>query len=440
MTTEPTREALPRTLGARTLATLTIGIVIGSGIFRTPSEIAGLVHSPSLILLVWAAGGGVTLCLGLCLAELGAMYPRVGGIYVYLEEAFGKPTAFIFGWTFLLINPANWAAIALIAAAYIGSVLGLGPAADRWIATGALAMVTIVNVASLPLAVRLNDLFTLVKGAALLGIAGIIAFAGAGAAGQSAVATAGIPPDGAFGLALIAVLWPYEGVAAASAMAGEVQDPARNVPRGLIGGVLIITLLYLIINLAFLSVLNPQNIAASRFVARDAATAALGDMGGAVAGIAGAVAVLGALIAAGTCDPRILFAMARERLFFSRVGDVHPRTMTPHVAVLVSAVLAMLYVWISSFEALAAQFVLGMWMFYALCVIGLIRLRIARPDLPRPYRMPGFPWLPGLFIAASLGLLVNALVAMPLVSLSNIVVVAMGYPVYRLWRRYDHDS
>lgn len=132
--------------------------------------------------------------------------------------------------------------------------------------------------------------------------------------------------------------------------------------------------------------------------------------------------------------------MARDRLFFARVGDVHPRAQTPYVAVLVSAVLAMLYVWVSTFEALAAQFVLGMWLFYALCVVGLIRLRITKPDLPRPYRMPGFPWLPGLFLVASLGLLVNALIALPFISFTNIAVVMMGYPVYKIWQRYAARS
>lgn len=430
MTASP-GDPLPRTLGAGALAALTIGIVVGSGIFRTPSEIAALVGSPSLILLVWVTGGAITLCLGLCLAELGAMFPRVGGIYVYLEEAFGKPVAFIFGWTFLLINPANWAAISLIAAAYIGAAFGLEPGAERWIATAALALVTIMNVTSVTVATRFNGVFTLAKATALLSIAAVIIVSGTAPGGP----TGGSASMGAFGLALVAVLWPYEGVAAASAMAGEVRDPSRNIPRGLISGVFVITLLYLVINIAFLAVLDPQEMAASRFVARDAATAVLGEIGGVAVGAAAAVAVLGALIAAGTCDPRVLFAMARDRLFFAHVGYVHPRARTPYVAVLVSAALAMLYVWISSFEALAAQFVLGMWLFYALCVIGLIRLRITRPDLPRPYQMPGFPWLPALFLAASLGLLAHALVALPLISLSNIAVVAMGYPVYRIWQR-----
>lgn len=428
-------DPLPRTLGAGALAALTIGIVVGSGIFRTPSEIAALVGSPSAIVLIWLAGGAITLCLGLCLAELGAMFPRVGGIYVYLEEAFGRPVAFLFGWTFLLINPANWAAISLIAAAYIGSALGLGVGAERWIATAALGFVTILNVASVSLASRFNSLFTLAKAGALIAIAGVIIFSGAP---ESQWDGGEIAPLGAFGLALIAVLWPYEGVAAVTAMAGEVRDPARNIPRGLIGGVIVITILYLVINIAFLAALTPQEMGASRFVARDAATVVLGEAGGVAVGVAAAIAVLGALVAAGTCDPRILFAMARDRLFFARVADIHPRTQTPHIAVIVSAALAVLYVWVSSFEALAAQFVLGMWLFYSLCVVGLIRLRITRPDLQRPYRMPGFPWLPGLFLVASLGLLANAFVELPLISLTNVAVVAMGYPVYLLWQRYGN--
>lgn len=430
-------DPLPRTLGAGALAAITIGIVVGSGIFRTPSEIAGLVGSPNAILLIWLAGGAITLCLGLCLAELGAMFPRVGGLYVYLEESFGKPVAFLFGWTFLLINPANWAAVALITAAYAGAIFGFDPGTERWTATIALALITVINVISVKLAARFNGVFTWAKALALLSIAAIVIVSGSSGDGWSHDVS--IAPA-TMGMALIAVLWPYEGVAAASAMAGEVRDPAHNIPRGLIGGVVVVTILYLLVNIAFLVALDPAQIAASRFVARDAAMAALGPAGALVIAVAASVTLFGALLAGGTCDPRILFAMARDRLFFARVGDVHPRAQTPHVAVLLSAALAILYVWVSSFETLAAQFVLGMWLFYALCVIGLIRLRITRPDLARPYRMPGFPWLPGLFLLASLGLLANAMIELPLISLVNLAVVAMGYPVYLLWRRREAAS
>ena len=423
---------LPRRLGGWSLAAITVGIVIGSGIFRSPSEIAGLVGTPGNVLIVWLIGGLVTMCLALSLAELAAMFPRSGGLYSYLQEAFGDRAAFLFGWTFFLINPANWAAVALIFADYITAVSPHSGSDSKWIATGAILLVSLVNIVSIRLSSQFNWVFTVVKGLALLGLsAGILLL-------SQGISLPGVDPEfrptvGGWGAALIAVLWPFEGVAAAAALAGEVKNPRRNLPLGLIGGTLFVMLTYLLVNAAFLSALSVPAIAASPFVAADAARAVMGDWGSSIIAIAAIVATFGALLAGATCDPRVLFAMAEDRLFFTKVGAIHRRFQTPHIAIRVTALLAVAYVWVRTFEELAAQFVLGMWVFYGWCVIGLIKLRRTRPDLPRPYKVPWYPFLPVIFVLASGALLANAFVEMPVTSLANLVVILLGLPIYWLW-------
>lgn len=430
---------LPRRLSGWSLGAITVGIVIGSGIFRSPSEIAGLVGTPVNVLIVWLIGGLVTMCLALSLAELAAMFPRSGGLYSYLQEAFGDRAAFLFGWTFLLINPANWAAVALIFADYVSAVSPVGAGRAKWIASVAILFVCAVNIVSVRLSSQFNWVFTVVKGMALVGLsAGILVTSGGGFGvgfGGAHHATLG-----SWGTALIAVLWPFEGVAAAAAMAGEVRDPRRSLPFGLIGGTLFVMLTYLLVNAALLSALPIDLIASSPFVAADAARAAMGHVGGVLVAVAAIVATFGALMAGATCDPRVLFAMAEDRLFFARAGDVHRRFETPHIAIAVTCVLAIAYVWIRTFEELAAQFVLGMWVFYGWCVIGLIKLRRTRASESRPYQVPWYPFLPIIFIVACGALLINAFFEMPVTSLVNLVVILLGVPIYELWALTKADE
>jgi len=372
------------------------------------------------------------MCLALSVAELAAMFPRAGGLYTYLEEAFGRRAAFIFGWTFLLINPANWAAIALIFVDYLGIFVPIGSGQSRLIASGAILIVSIINIVSLKLSSRFNWLFTIVKGFALIGLSSGILLWGS-AAHKSVASVYHSTSIAGWGTALIAVLWPFEGVVAAAAMAGEVKDPKRSLPIGLIGGTLFVTLTYLLVNAALLKSLSVDEMAASAFVAADAARVSMGELGGRLVAGCAVVATFGALIAGATCDPRVLFAMAEDRLFFSKVGTVHSRFRTPYIAIALSCIVAIAFIWIRTFEELAAQFVLGMWVFYGLCVIGLIRLRQVQPDTVRPYRVPWFPVLPLVFVIACGALLINAFIELPTTSLINVVVIALGLPVYELW-------
>jgi basic amino acid/polyamine antiporter, APA family len=392
--------------------------------------VAAAAGSEPLVLLAWFIGGVATLCLALCLAELGAMYPRAGGLYVFLGEAFGPRAAFLYGWTFLIINPANWAAVALIFSAYGRQALGV-TADERTIATAAIGAVTLVNVLSVPLAARLGNLLSVAK---LLFLA-VLAVGLLRAPVSTLEATTGAVSAGGFIIALVAVLWPYDGITAVASMAGEVKDPSRSLPIGLGGGVVLITAIYLLVNAGFLATLGLSGVATSPFVALDAARRLVGPQAGLFVAAGAALVAFGGLLAAATCDPRILFAMARSGALFPAVGRVSARRGTPQLAVLFSAALSLIYVWSRTFEALAAQYILGMWIFYGATVVGLLHLRRQAPDLARPFKVPGYPFVPILVVVATLLLILSGFFESFWISILNLGIVALGWPAYELRRR-----
>lgn len=434
----PAHEALPRLIGTWTMAAVVMGIIIGSGIFRTPASIAAGIGSVGGIGLIWVAGGLITICLALSLSELATMFPHAGGMYVYIREAFGPAAAFLYVWTFLFINPSNWAAISLIFGESVGRFVGLSDTGKRAIAAALIVFVTVANYVSVRFAGRLQNVTTFAKAAALAAIAFVIfAHAGGSTGALAAPVDFSVPGVGAFGVALVAVLWPYEGVAGSCALAGEVRDPQRTLPRALIFSVLVVMVLYLLINAAYLYALPVAEVAASGLVATDAMRRAVGPHAELAIAACIAIATFGAVAATSIADPRVFFAPARDGLFFAHAGAVHARFRTPHVAIVFSGILAILYLSVRSFEELAAQFVLGMWLFYGLAVSGLIVLRVRHPTAPRPYRVPGYPLVP-LVVVLSAGLLIlNALFdpGQRTSAWFNLAVTAAGVPVYVLWTR-----
>jgi basic amino acid/polyamine antiporter, APA family len=427
-------DPLPRTLGVWSFAALTTGLTIGAGIFQTPAVVAGAVPSPAGILLVWLGGGIVTLCLALCIAELGTMFPRAGGLYVFLKEAFGPLAAFVYGWSFLLINPASWAAIAIILAQYLAGILHLSAKLAPHIATAAIIVACAINYVSVRAVALIQKVVTPIKALVLIGIALVILFIGRGSAGafhkQAPLAAV---HWGSYAIALAVVLWAYDGIASASAACGEVTDPRRGIPRALLASVAAITFLYLLANAAFLYVLPLDTLAASRLVASDAVSVVAGPYGSAVISGCVVLSASGALIATSLTDPRVFFAMARDGLFFKVVGKVHPVYRTPHIAVLLSGALAVLYVEVRTFEQLAVGFILGIWLFYAAAVAGLMMLRRNRPDAERPYRLRPYPLIPLLFLAGTVVLIGAALVQQPGLVLFNLLISASGVPIFYAW-------
>ena len=440
MSDEP-RE-LPRRLNLAAAVATIAGVMIGSGIFRVPAEVAAQAGSAMAALAVWTAGGLLTLCFALLLAELGAMFPRAGGLYPFLREAWGDGVAFVFGWTYLLINPAGWAAIAMVFAEYLGRFLPMTEPGRRGVALGLIVLVTAANYRSVMLGAGIQNLLSFFKVVALVSLAVFIFVLGdpeAGALAGGALAADTAPPAAAglpgYLLALVAALWAYEGCATFCSLAGEITKPERNVPRALLFGIGGVMLVYLTVNAAYLYILPLEVIQQSPLVASDAAGRVLGA--GASALIAGLVMVstTSSVAAISMADPRVFFAMGRDGNFFAATGRIHPRFATPHVAILVAGLVACAYVSIRTFEQLAATYVLGMIPFYALAVIGVWKLRRARPDAPRPYRSFGYPWVLVLYIGAMAVVLGNALIHTPGIALVNLSVAAIAIPVYFVWKR-----
>ncbi len=437
METGSSLQQLPRRLGVMSAAAVVVGAIIGSGIFGVTADIANGVGTVGAMALAWVVGGLITLCLALSMAELAAMFPTAGGTYVYLREAYGPMMAFLFGWIFLLFAPAGWAGIAAIFSRYAAPLLGLGPDDERWITVAVIAAVTVINMISVTFSARLQGATTVAKALALFGLALAIFLLADFSQGSLAQPIDWAPVSWAgFGTVLVAVLWAYDGIGPFCTLAGEVKDPGRSMPRALIIGCLIVIALYLLINAAYLYALPLDAVKGSQLVAADAAV----GIGGAGAGQAIALLVMvstfGAVSALGLADPRVFFAMGRDGLFFRSIGAIHPRFATPARAVLLSGAIACIYALNLGLSELAATFVLGLWPFYALAVAGVIILRRRRPDLARPYRTFGYPWVPVIFVAATFLILFNALIEQPAFTGLNIGLTLLGIPVYFVWKRF----
>lgn len=440
----PPPTALERRLGFWSVLGLVVGVTIGSGIFRTPASIAERVQDPTLILAVWLIGGLISLAGALSVAELAASLPYTGGWYVYLREGWGPLAGFLFGWTELvLIRASANGAIATVFGEYFLRSIGFTPeAGDRaadYVAVAAIIGAALLNIRGVRLGAALVAASSAAKfgGLALLVAASVALGGGAGASLAHFTASAAPVEPGLFGLALISVLWAYDGFADVSFASGEVRDPQRTLPRAIVLGLLAIIGIYLATNVAYLYVYPVDAIAASPLIAADTMQALVGQVGVAAVSVVVSISTLGAVIGIMLAAPRIFFAMANDRLFFRAIARVHPRYGTPHVAIAISAALGVLFVLTRTFEQLADTFVLSIWPFYGLAIAGLYRLRRTRPELPRPYRVPGYPIVPAIFVAAVVYLVGNAVVAEPLWTGATFAIVLAGVPVYYAAFRRD---
>jgi APA family basic amino acid/polyamine antiporter len=430
-------DRLPRRLGLLSAVGLVIGITIGSGIFRTPAVIATRVPDPILMLSVWVIGGVLALCGALSLAELAAAYPQTGGLYVYLREGWGRLVAFLFGWAQLvLVRASALGGIATVFGDYALRSFGVDPAlharASSVIAAGVILFAMIMNILGVQIGAAIVGMSTIAKYGALAVLV-LLSFALGGQHGASFdhFTSSGAAVDsGLFGLALISVLWAYDGFGDLSYVAGEVREPKRNLPRALIFGTSAIVAIYLGANLAYLYVQPVEEMAKSRLVAADTLMALVGAIGVSLISVVVMISTFGSVNGSMLVNPRIFFAMAEDRLFFQSMARVHPRYKTPHVAIILTALLGVYFVLTRTFEQLADTFVLTMWPFYALSVAAVYRLRRSRPDLERPYRVIGYPFVPALFILGAIYLITNALLTDPLWTSVTFGIVLLGIPVY----------
>jgi basic amino acid/polyamine antiporter, APA family len=434
------KEALPRSLGLFGAITIVVGITIGSGIFRSPAGIADRLPGPGPMLLVWVVGGTLAMCGALSLAEVASSYPKTGGIYVFLREGWGRLPAFLFGWAELvIIRAAAIGAISITFAEYFLRVLGYNPLVApydsyaRYTAAAAILLTSAFNIVGIRWSAVVTGATTLAK---YFGLLFVILLAFSIELPKTGGHFTPLFPPGAFsfapfGLALVSVLWAFDGWADLTFAGGEVKDGARNLPRAIILGSLAVLVIYLLANLAYLSVLPIDAIRTSRLVAADVGEKVMGSAGIAFVAITVMLSTFGSLNSTMLANPRVFFAMAEDGLFFKPMAAVHPRFKTPVNAIALAALLGVAFVLLRRFEDLADAFVTAILPFYVLGVGAIFVLR-RRPGYAPAFNSPGYPIVPILFILATLYLLVNAVIdpSTRWPTLAVFLVILVGIPVF----------
>lgn len=431
---------LRRTITLYGLTMIAVGSTIGSGIFRTPGNIVQEVHLPMLVIGLWVLGGIVSLTGALTFAEMGSMFPKAGGLYVYLREAYGDTVGFLYGWFILFISTSgSIAALAAVCSEHILYLLGVGRN-SVWeipLGIGITVFLTAVNLRGVQIGEWIAKLFT---GAKLAGLA-LIIFSGwllVSPATNAPESLAYMPPEnlgGALAVAFIGVLWSYGGWQHASYMAGETVNPQRTVPRAMILGAAVVTLVYVLANTAYMRMLSIDQMASSKTIAADAMSAI----------VPGAGILMALLIAVSTFGttgiycmtaPRIYYAMAKDKIFFPQLAAVHPRWKTPVNAILLQNAWAIvLLVFWGTFEDLIEYVTFMDWVGLMLVGSTIFIFRLRRPDAPRAYRTLLYPITPMVFIAICLWFIGFTIFEKPVKAGAGALVVLVGWAVYYFYFR-----
>ena len=419
---------------------IVVGTTIGSGIWLVPGSVLAATHGDvGVALTVWLAGGVCSLLGALTFAELGASLPEAGGGYIYVREAFGRLPAFLLGWTtFLATGAGSVATLAVAFATYSAEFVPLGGVARKAVALIMIAVVTTVNVRGVRQAATVQNWSTAVKVGAilLLATAGFALGDGASAAAAAAfTAPLSLPLLSGAGVALLAVLWAYEGWANVANSAGEAADPQRTFAGGIAIGTAALVVIYLVANLGYLAALGPERVAASERVAADTVRALFGGPAAKLVTVAVLISIFSATNGLILTAPRVTFAMARDGLVPEPLAAVHPRFATPATAIVASAVWAALLALSGTFEQLLTYVVFASWLLAGLAAAAVFVLRRRRPDAPRPFRVPGYPVTPALFIAGAAAVVINAVLARPTQALAGVAIVLTGIPAYWLLTR-----
>jgi APA family basic amino acid/polyamine antiporter len=429
---------LPRKLGLTDALAIIVGSVIGSAIFLVPNTVARNLPSVGLILLVWSLTGVLSFFGALAYAELGAMIPETGGQYVYLREAYGPLVGFLSGWaSFLVIQSGGIATLAAGFSIYLSYFVPLGPVAAKLASVLLIAVLTAANYRGVRLGAGVQQLFTFLK---LAGISVVVVSAFLSPRHMETAAASGAGSFAGFswthfGVAMIACLWAYEGWNCVSFVAGEVKRPERNLLLALGLGTAALIVIYLAANVAYMRVLSVPVIATTQRVAATSAETTMGPIGGTLVSLTILLSIIGASNGAILTYARIYFAQARDGLFFRAVGHVHPRFETPHISIAVQGVWAAVLAISGSYEILFSYVIFAAWIFYGMAVLGVVVLRRKAPDLPRPYKMWGYPVTPLAFAGVAFWFVINTIVTTPKSSLIGLAIVASGVPVYYIWRR-----
>jgi APA family basic amino acid/polyamine antiporter len=452
---------LVRGLGLLDSVLLLVSGIIGSSIFLTAKDIAGPLPRPMMFLSVWVLGGVVSLFGCVAFAELGSMFPESGGQYVYLREAYGDLVAFLYGWMlFSVANGGSIAALSVASAAYAGKVfpavsqehvilssLGLTITRAHMLGLVLIAILTYVNVIGLRWGTLLQNLSTWTKFAAM----GAFVFLGFAIGkgdwshfrSNGVGLTMGLHPAqflSAFGVGLIAVYWAYDGWVYITWVAGEVKEPRRNVPRAMVLGVLLVGAIYVAMNMTYLYALPLGEIAKHETIAHAAAATMFSPRAAVWLSLLIAISCCSAAATCTLSGARVYMAMAQDGVFFRRMAQIHPRWRTPAFSLIGQGIWAGVLTISGRYDWLYTYVIFGMVLSYTMTVMGMFWLRWKRPDLPRPYRCAGYPWLPAVYVLIGIAWIGNTIVTRPMEALWSSVIVLIGVPGYLYWKRGERET
>jgi len=452
-----------RDLGLTHATSLVVGVIIGTGIFLKAASMAQAVGTPLLVLAAWAAAGGVAMLGALCFAELGALLPHAGGEYVYLRTAYGELPGFLFACNAFVLGGAAVAAYGAAVAIFVGDIHPLGGSwlahtghlggmsftlefgMRQLIAVGVIAIFTAINCLGVMLGGRVQTLLTAIKVASILAVAlGVFAFSGVHDLGnlRATQAQSGGGLAG-FGGAMFAALWAYSGWQFLPMAAGEVREPQRNVPRAIVGGALLVLALYLLINTAYLYALPFWQVTSANStaypdapsVAARAVQTFLGSRAAPIAALIFLISTIGSLNGVILGGARVPYAAARDGLFFAPFGRLHPVSRVPLTSLLLLGLWGALLAASGTFDQLTNMAVMSYALFWIPVVLAVIVLRRRLPDAPRPFRVPGYPLTPLVFVLVMVGIVISAFITTPRESVATLALILLGLPLYRLFRR-----
>lgn len=460
------KTSLVRGLSLTAAIMLVAGSMIGSGIFRKPATMAGQLHSPELLILVWVVAGLITFIGALVNAEIAGMIDATGGQFMYFKEMYGDFTAYLYGWSILaVIQTGSQAAIAYVFAEYLGYffkfpeaskyfqdislhmpfVGAIHPFADfgtKAVAILCILFLTGVNYAGVVFGGLVQTVITFIKIASILLLSFVLLTFGNGSAANffynfhlPAETSANL--IAMIGLALAGAFWAYDGWNNVTFVSGEIKDPQRNVPKALLYGTLMVMAVYVLINVAYLYVLPVEEMKNYPLVASAAAEKIFGGMGASIIAIAVVVSTFGALNGSILSTARVQFAMARTKLFFVSLGKIHPKFATPHVSLVVQGIWSAVLVLSGSFDTITDYVIFAAWLFYMLGAIGVFVLRKKMPDAKRPYKVWGYPYTPAIFIVFSFLFLINSVVSDTQNAAMGLILILLGLPVY-VYSKYFH--
>ena len=432
---------LKRVLSLMDATMINAGGIIGSGIFMVPATVALYTASSSLFFMVWIFGGIISLFGALSVAELGAAMPKAGGQYVFLSEAYGPVWGYLYGWSaVVVINTASMAAVGVAFAEYLKFFYTISDLAVKEIAIFSIILLTIINIVDVKSGARFQNVFTFAKIGAILGVILLGLFLEGGSTQNFSPLFTDRPPlslIGPLGLAMVAVLWTFDGWIFVTYVAGEVKNPERNIPLSLIFCMVIVVSVYIALNTVLVYVLGFDQMIGSELVMADAASKFIGGKGAAIVTIIILISLIGANNGFILTSARINYAMARDNRFFKQAAFIHPKFQSPANALIIQCIWACILTFSGTFNQLITYIIFASWIFYGMSAGAVIILRKKKPDMDRPYKTPFYPWIPIIFILFAIFLTVNTILEAPRDAAIGTGIILAGLPLYYYWKKND---